>query len=359
MLLYTARWLVPVSSPPILDGAVAINATGRLTYVGPAADAPPGETIPLGDAALTPGLRLRRRPHARPRARPRSSPPASARRCTSRSSGPTPDRRAAALETLRRDVAALQARVAATGAADRVRVGVVPRDMPTTDEDLLLDACAWAVGESLPIAIPAGRTHGEALYLREASGPYADARRAAGFDVVRRAHSTVHLLAELGIAAVARPLLVGAAYFDESDVALAAYYDCPVTYVRPLDAEPVLTPGEPVAALLDAGARVALTGTPDLLATAARLARSPDEALHLVTLGAARALDLAHATGSLDVGKDADICAFPFTAADLALAAARGPVHALVARPDRTPSLTVVGGRALDDAPPPQPSDPV
>ena len=275
--------------------------------------------------------------------------------------GVSPAHRAVGFDDLRTRVATLHARVAAAGAGDRVRVGVTPRDFPNVDEDLLLDACAWAVGESVPIAMSAGRSAAEVLYLREASGPYADVGRAAGLTVVRRAHSAVHLLAELGIAAVARPLLVGGAYFDASDVALAAYYDCPVAYVGPPPPEGDIAPplDNALVALLDAGVRVGLASAPDVLPTTVALTRSPHEALHLATLGAARALDLAHETGSLDVGKYADLCAFALSAADLALAETHGPVHALLARPDRAASLTLVAGRPLRESPSPQRFDPI
>jgi 5-methylthioadenosine/S-adenosylhomocysteine deaminase len=54
--VYTARWVVPVSSPPVAHGAVAVDDAGRIVYVGPAAGAPEGPVEPLGDAVLVPGL---------------------------------------------------------------------------------------------------------------------------------------------------------------------------------------------------------------------------------------------------------------------------------------------------------------
>lgn len=55
MRVYCARWVVPVATPSIVDGAVAVEH-GRIAYVGSRADAPDGARVELGDAALLPGL---------------------------------------------------------------------------------------------------------------------------------------------------------------------------------------------------------------------------------------------------------------------------------------------------------------
>ena len=57
MTRYQARWVVPVSRPPIEDGVVDVR-DGDITYVGPCQDAPPtdGDLVELGDALLLPGL---------------------------------------------------------------------------------------------------------------------------------------------------------------------------------------------------------------------------------------------------------------------------------------------------------------
>ncbi|MBI2116844.1 MAG: amidohydrolase family protein [candidate division NC10 bacterium] len=59
MRLLTARWVFPVSAPPIADGAVAIQA-GRIAGVGPRAELtaawPSADRWELGEGALLPGL---------------------------------------------------------------------------------------------------------------------------------------------------------------------------------------------------------------------------------------------------------------------------------------------------------------
>ena len=49
----SARWVAPVSSPPIHDGVVT-SADGRITYAGPADGRPVDERF--DDAILLPGL---------------------------------------------------------------------------------------------------------------------------------------------------------------------------------------------------------------------------------------------------------------------------------------------------------------
>src|SRR5687768_747706 len=55
MIVYTSRWVLPISRPAIEHGAVGVER-GRITYVGPADIAPAGERRDLGECALMPGL---------------------------------------------------------------------------------------------------------------------------------------------------------------------------------------------------------------------------------------------------------------------------------------------------------------
>jgi cytosine/adenosine deaminase-related metal-dependent hydrolase len=52
---YHARWVLPITQPPIEDGTVVEN-DGVITYVGPRAAAPPGDDYELGESILLPGL---------------------------------------------------------------------------------------------------------------------------------------------------------------------------------------------------------------------------------------------------------------------------------------------------------------
>ena len=52
---YHARWVLPITQPPIENGTV-VERDGRITYVGSRANAPAGDDHDLGDAILVPGL---------------------------------------------------------------------------------------------------------------------------------------------------------------------------------------------------------------------------------------------------------------------------------------------------------------
>ena len=90
-------------------------------------------------------------------------------------------------------------------------------------------------------------------------------------------------------------------------------------------------------------------GRAAILAQRARVARHDAlcarHALHMATLGGARALGLDHEVGSLDVGKSADLAAFPIDACAM-------PVHdaeatAIFALPGVAASFVCVAGREL------------
>ena len=55
MKKYRARWVVPVTHPPIENGCV-VEDGGRIVYVGDVAGAPEGEGHDFGDSVLLPGL---------------------------------------------------------------------------------------------------------------------------------------------------------------------------------------------------------------------------------------------------------------------------------------------------------------
>jgi 5-methylthioadenosine/S-adenosylhomocysteine deaminase len=52
---YHARWVLPITQPPIENGTVVEN-DGKITYVGPRAAAPPGDDYELGESIMLPGL---------------------------------------------------------------------------------------------------------------------------------------------------------------------------------------------------------------------------------------------------------------------------------------------------------------
>lgn len=386
MIRYHARWLLPVTAPPIEQGTVAVSG-GRIAYVGPRNAAPPGADEELGDAVLLPGL-----VNAHIRLDAPGSPGDAVRRrlCdglragtttfgdSSRSTvsmlalremqlrgvvyheivGPDPSDRAPALVALAAAVDRLRAH-----ASDLVRVGVAPHAVYTVHEDLLIDACAFALGERLPIALHVAQSDAEIGFLREGEGPHATALRARGIAVERRAFSPVHLLLELGID-IAHPTLLHCTRLDPSDVAFIAERGCPVVHCPGADA--ALGHGvAPVGELLAAGAVVGLGtgGAPHgaaagvlgeaRLALLLQRARAADvaalsgaQALALATIGGARALGLGEVVGSLEVGKEADLAAFPLEA-PLDAASADFTADVLFALAGRAASFVAVAGRPL------------
>ena len=385
MILYHARWLLPVSEPPIEHGTVAVDGGGRIAYVGPRVGAPEGTDRDLGDALLMPGLVnahthleltamrgflegltfprwLRRLSRARAAVLTDAMLLDAARlgiaeglhagvttyADTSSSAvvieamrelgvrgvayqeviAPLPAQRAEALAALRDRVDRLR-----RFESPLVRLGVSPHSVYAVHEDLLVDLCAYAVAERLPVAIHLAESDEEIAFIREAEGPFAESQRRLGVDVVRRSHSPVHLLKELGVDVVARPLLIHCVRLDASDVAFIAESGCAVAHCPASNAR--LGHGvAPVSELLDAGVTVGLgsdsvasNNRVDLLDEArvaslmqgARTGRADAlpaaRALQLATLGGARALGFGERVGSLEVGTEADLAAFPLAAA--------------------------------------------
>jgi len=416
MKVYLSRWALPITSAPIEHAAVAVDDAGHIAFVGPAADAPNGERVDLGNAALLPGLvnahthleltamrgfleeldfvtwirtltraRADVLDHARlldaarlgvveglaagvttfadtsaSGAPMRALIEAGARGIVFQEVfGPSPAQREESMAGLRAAVARLR-----EIETPLVRVGVSPHAVYTVHEDLLLDACAFAVGEGLPVAMHVSESREETDFLREASGPFADGLRARGIDVVRRAHSPVHLLVELGVAQVARPLLIHGVTFDPSDVHFVAEYGCPVAHCPASNAK--LGHGvAPLVELLAAGAVVGLgsdsvasNNRMDILDEArqavlmqrARTGRhdvlAARQALELATLGGARALGLDARVGSLEVGKEADLAAFRLEE-PRGITAGHVEATLVYSLAGRTAALVAVAGREL------------
>jgi len=377
---YTARWVLPVTSPPIRDGAVVVAGDGTIADVCPAADAPPHARVEaLGDVALIPGLV---NVHAHPELTPFrglledrpfnwwipdlvrlkraaalsqedyevaalwACAEALANGITTLAAtedsaaalhamivakmrgivyqevfGPAPDDAGVAVARLARKVAALRTRETSL-----VRIGVSPHAPYTVSDELYRRTAALALAEALPIAVHAAEAEVEALLVRDARGPFADALRARGIPVHPRARSTIALLEETGVLA-ARPLVIHAIRVDEEDIAALSVAGAPVAHCPIANAR--LGHGiAPVLDMLEAGITVGL-GTDsvasnnrlDLLeeARAAQLfqrARTgsadtlgAERLLRMATLDGARALGLDDRIGSLEPGKEADLCA--------------------------------------------------
>ncbi len=416
---YTARWVLPISAPPIRDGVVIIDGE-RIAAVGRALDFETqirvARHVPLGDAVLLPGL-VNAHSHLELTAmrgflegldfREWLRVLTAARRdcfdsdalldasrfglhealthgittCADTTEsgaplqamreygvrgigyvevfGPDPAQRIDAMAGLQRSVQALRA-----SDTSLVRTGVSPHAPYTVSAPLFRAVADWAIAERLPVAVHVAESAAEMQFVREGAGPFADRLRARGIAVHPQARSPIALLEETGVLD-ARPLLIHAIQVDDTDLASvaaagASIVHCPISNaklgqgVAPLDR--MRAAGIPTGLGTDS---VASNDRMDILSEARQAtlfsairagvpdALSAADALTHATLGGAQALGLGDRVGSLDVGKDADLCAFslawPFAQPvhDPTVAL----VHALAGH--ATAQLVTVAGREL------------
>ena len=413
MIRYHARWVLPISAPPIEHGTVAV-ADGRIDYVGPRSAAPPGTDAELGNALLLPGLvnahshleltmmrgfledldfahwimrlnAVKRAVFDRERMLDaarlglvegiRSGITTYADTCDSGVAfdamleagvrgimyqevfGPDPAECGASLTGLREKVDALRPRQTTL-----VRVGVSPHAPYTVSDPLYSAVAEYAQRESLPVAVHIAESEAERELVEDGDGVFATGLRARGIAVATRARSSMELMHRTGVLDT-RPLLIHCVHLDRQDIALVARSASPVAHCPVSNAK--LGHGtSKLVELLDAKVTVgvgsdsvASNNRMDILAEAraailaqrARLAKHDvlcaRDALHLATLGGAKALGLDAEVGSLEAGKSADLAAF-------ALDTHVMPVHdpeaaAIFALPGIPAMLVTVAGREL------------
>jgi cytosine/adenosine deaminase-related metal-dependent hydrolase len=365
-----ARWIIPVDSAPIEQGALLIGTDGRIVAVGPdsAVPRPPDvEAAQFDDAVILPGLinththleltgfaaqvperefaawirRLRELKTTRTAAEYLAAARRGLTECyaagvttvadTGDSGavirvlaedggsgvayqevfGPHPAQLEESLGGLRKRVHEL--RSFATG---RVRIGVSPHAPYTVSGPLFSAVAAWARAEDLPLAVHVAESGAETQFLLAGAGPFAAAWLARGIPLPSSAGRTpVAWLAEHGVLGE-RCLCIHAVQIDSADIRRLADSGTAVAHC-PLSN---LAHGHGVApldALLEAGVRVGLgtdsevsVGQLDLLAEAravgAQAGLRPEDLIELCTLGGARAIGVAGETGSLQPGKWGD-----------------------------------------------------
>jgi 5-methylthioadenosine/S-adenosylhomocysteine deaminase len=290
--LYRAQWVFPVTAPPIRDGAVLVDGTGRIAAVGPAATTPlpdDAELVELESAALLPGLV---NTHGHPelaafrglledlpfhqwipaliRAKQEAGLTLADYETAARwtcveaiaagitTIGATEDS-GAALTALRdagmrgivyREVfgaapaaaadamAGLRAKIEAMREyeTDRVRVGISPHAPYTVSDRLFALAAEYALAEALPIAIHTAEAVAEAELIASGTGHFAAWLQEHGVRTPPRARSTIELLDRTG-ALRARPLLIHCVLIDDDDRrriadAGASIAHCPIANAR-------------------------------------------------------------------------------------------------------------------------------
>jgi cytosine/adenosine deaminase-related metal-dependent hydrolase len=234
---------------------------------------------------------------------------------------PAPVNAGDALLSLSRKVEAMRARE-----TDLVRVGASPHAPYTVSDELFRLVAAWSRAEGVPLATHAAEAEVEMLLVTAGAGPFAAGLRTRGIQTPPRGASTIELLERTGILQT-RPLLIHCVLLERGDIdriadSGAAVAHCPVANARL---------GHGIASVVEmqeAGVRVGL-GTDSVasnnridLLEEARIAQlmqrvrlrsasalDPALLLRLATLDGARALGMDARIGSLEPGKDADLCA--------------------------------------------------
>ncbi|HWH53135.1 MAG TPA: amidohydrolase family protein [Gemmatimonadaceae bacterium] len=277
MIRYRARWVMPITAPPIGNGVVAV-ANGRIAYVGPADHGPAGDDVELGDALLLPGLVnahchleltamrgfledvdfrrwILRLTNARRAVLDRGALLDSARfgleegiragitsyadTCASgvvmqamrelgvrgimyqEVFGPDPAQCGESIAGLRAQIAGL--RYLET---PLVRLGVSPHAPYTVSDELFRAAARLAEDDRLPLAVHVAESELEQQLVVRGAGSFADGLRRRGIAVSVRAVSPVRLLEALGVLE-RKPLLIHCVRVDADDVrAIAASGSC-------------------------------------------------------------------------------------------------------------------------------------
>ncbi len=304
---YHARWVLPITQPPIENGTV-VERDGLITYVGPRSAAPRGKDYDLGDAILLPGLvnththleltamrgfledcrftvwidKLRK---SRTEVMDQESLLDSARfgiveglqagittyadTCSSGVAmramreagvrgtmyqevfGPDPSQAEIAMRELEDRIEAL--RVEQT---ELVSLGVSPH-APYTVSDPLYDAAArFANSRGLPLAMHVAESQAEFEIVAHGTGDFAEGWKRRGIPASPRARSPIALLEDRG-ALERGPLLIHCVRVDDDDMAIMARRSCSVAHCPASNAK--FGHGiAPLLPLLAAGIRVGI-----------------------------------------------------------------------------------------------------
>ncbi|MDQ3697230.1 MAG: amidohydrolase family protein [Gemmatimonadota bacterium] len=307
MIRYHARWVLPVTRPPIENGTVAVDGE-RIAYVGARAGAPTGEDRELGNVLLMPGL-VNAHTHLEltamrgfleelefddwvatlQRAKTAVLSPDDlldaarlgvlegvlagvttfADTCDSGVSlramrelgvrgimyqetfGPDPEACAGSLDALRVKVEILR-----QGETPLVRLGVSPHAPYTVSDALFGAVAAYARRDALPLAIHIAESEAESRLVGRGDGPFAARLRQRGIATPPRARSPVALLARLGVLE-AGPLLIHCVRVDGEDIAAIAAARCGVAHC-PISNAKLGNGIAPLLPMLDAGIAVGL-----------------------------------------------------------------------------------------------------
>jgi len=392
LLRIRAGRVQPVTAPPLEDGAVLVDANGRIAAVGPNNRVPEpagAKALHFPDAELMPGLvnchthlelthlgggakhsepeflkwirRIRELKDTTSAEAFHEAAVAGIRDCWARGVtciaetgstgavmralhdlggrgivyqevfGPDPAQCSASMAELEVTIRPLRRL-----ATSQLVLGVSPHAPYTVSPQLYEAVAAFARREKLSIAAHLAESPEETALVRDGAGPFAEALRSRGIMVQPQHRSPVAYLLQRGV--IQRgTLCIHCVQADEADVTLlrnagASVAHCPRSNAAhrhgKLPLDAFRAAGVPVGLGTDS---VVSVGELDLWAEADAAGLRGDAALRALTIEGARALGWEREIGSLEVGK----------AADLAV---------LTAEPPNRPSaalLTVVSGRIV------------
>jgi 5-methylthioadenosine/S-adenosylhomocysteine deaminase len=361
---YHARWVLPITQPPIENGTV-VEEGGVITYVGPRAMAPRGDDTELGDAILLPGLvnththleltvmrgfledcrftlwidKLRQ---SRNEALSEDMLLDSARfgiiegleagvttyadTCSSglvmramrdqgvrgvmyqEVFGPDPANATASMRELEDRIGKLESEQ-----TDLVKLGVSPHAPYTVSDPLYEAAARFANQRGVPLAMHIAESEAEQRHVVDGGGDFSDLLNKRGIPTVARARSPIALLEARG-ALERGPLLIHCVRADDVDIDIMARHHCAVAHCPSSNAK--FGHGiAPILPFLAAGIRVGIGS--DSVASNNRMDILDESRLavliHRATtrrhdaFGADEALELATLGGARALGLDARI----------------------------------------------------
>jgi len=361
---YHARWVLPITRPPIENGTV-VESDGLITYVGPRANAPSGKDYELGEAILLPGL-INTHTHLELTAmrgfledcrfaewidKLRQSRndildtemlldsarfgivegleagiTTYADTCSSgvvlhamhelgvrgimyqEVFGPDPSHAAIAMRELEERIEKLQ--LEQTGL---VSLGVSPHAPYTVSDPLYAAAASFANARHLPLAMHIAESEPEYDIVASGTGDFADRWRRRGIPVEPRARSPIALLEQRG-ALERGPLLIHCVRVDDADIEIMARHRCAVAHCPASNAK--FGHGiAPLLPLLAAGIRVGMGS--DSVASNNRMDILDESRLAVLihraatrkhdAFGAHQALELATIGGARALGIDSRV----------------------------------------------------